>query len=67
MIISPSSSENKIYLLTENQNEKGKINEKPKIFDKNNITLKNKTKKEEEKDLSYSYRNKLNKKNFLII
>ena len=64
MIISPSSSENKIYLLTENQNEKGKINEKPKIFDKKNITLKNKTKKEEEKDLSYSYRNKLNKKNF---
>ena len=58
MIISPSLAENKILLFSENKNEKAKTNERHKIYDKKNMTYKNKTKKEEEKSIS----NKINHK-----
>ena len=66
MIKSPSP-ENKILLLSENKNEKAKINLKQKINNKKNLTYKNKTKKEEEKELSLSQKKKINnnKKNIL--
>ena len=58
MIKSPSSSENKILLFTEKKNEKVKMNDKNKLYDKKNITSKNKYKKEEEKDASNKNNNK---------
>ena len=58
MIISPSSSENKILLFTEKKNEKVKMNDKNKLYDKKNITSKNKYKKEEEKDALNKNNNK---------
>ena len=60
MIKSPPSSENKILLLTESKNEKEKINLKQEINNKKNLAYKNKTKKEEEKELSFSQKNKIN-------
>ena len=62
MIKSPSPSEKRNLFFSENRNEKAKINLKQKINNKKNLTYKNKTKKEEEKELSFFQKNS-NKKN----
>ena len=65
MIKLQTSHENNILLFTEQQNEKAKIENKQKLYNKKNITYKNRKKKEDEREekgnISFSQKNKINK------
>ena len=65
MIISPTSIDNKNELLSENK-EKTNNDDVQKLNDNKNLIFKDKNKKEEEKEISLSQKNKINqnKKNF---